>query len=69
MSLERINDIPRLPQVSMELIRHAFKDEPDIQEVASIMERDPTLTAKLFKTVNSAAFGLRVEVKSVQHLF
>ena len=30
MSLERINDIPRLPQVSMELIRHAFKDEPDL---------------------------------------
>ena len=46
MSLEKINDIPRLPQVSMELIRHAFNDEPDIQEVASIIERDPSLTAK-----------------------
>lgn len=66
MTLDRIKEIPKLPQVSMELIRHAFKDEPDIQEVAAIVERDPTLTAKLFKTVNSAAFGLRVEVKGVQ---
>lgn len=63
--LREIKDIPTLPQVTVELIRHAFLDEPDIQRVASIIEKDPTLTAKLFKTVNSAYFGLRVEVKNV----
>ena len=63
--MEEIKNIPQLPQVSLELIRHAFQDEPDIQLVASIVEKDPVFTAKLFKTVNSASFGLKVEVKSV----
>ena len=31
-----------------------------------MIERDPTLTAKLLKTVNSASFGLRAQVKTVQ---
>ena len=57
MILNKINEIPRLPQVSMELIRVAFKEEPDIQEISTIVERDPTFTAKLFKTVNCASFG------------
>jgi len=50
----------------MELIRQSFCEEPDIQKITSLVQKDPTLTAKLFQTVNSAAFGLRSEVKSVQ---
>ena len=50
----------------MALIRHAFHPEPDIQKLASIMKQDASLTAKLFKTVNSVMFGLKFEVKSVQ---
>ena len=65
IKIKDIKEIPRLPQVSMEVIRHAFSDEPDIQKVAQIVERDPVLTAKLFETVNSASFGLRVKVSSV----
>ena len=64
--LHKIKDIPTLSQVTIDLIGHAFQDEPDLQALASIIKRDPTLTAKLFKTVNSAAFGLRVEVTSIQ---
>jgi diguanylate cyclase (GGDEF)-like protein len=49
----------------MELIRYAFQDEPDIQQIASIVKRDPILTAKLFQTVNSTSFGLKVEVTNI----
>ena len=49
--LEGITDIPTLPQMTLELIRHAFEEEPDIKKLASLIEREPTLTAKLFKTV------------------
>jgi diguanylate cyclase (GGDEF)-like protein len=49
----------------MELIRHAFQDEPDIQQIAAIVKRDPILTAKLFQTVNSTSFGLKVEVTNI----
>ncbi|MFH1998398.1 MAG: HDOD domain-containing protein, partial [Planctomycetota bacterium] len=46
-------------------MRHIFQDEPDIQKIAGIIRRDPTLTAKLFKSVNSAAFGLKVQINNV----
>lgn len=64
--IRQIKELPRLPQVSIEIIRQAFSDEPDVQKIASIIERVPTLTAKLFKTVNCAAFGLKMEVSSIQ---
>ena len=32
--LNRIKEIPRLPQVAMELVRYAFSDEPDLHRVA-----------------------------------
>jgi diguanylate cyclase (GGDEF)-like protein len=64
--IRQIKELPRLPQVSIEIIRQAFRDEPDIQKIASIIERVPTLTAKLFKTVNCASFGLKMEVSSIQ---
>jgi len=63
--LNGLQDIPSLPQVTVELIRFAYQDEPDIQQIASIIERDATLTAKLFKSVNSAAFGMKNEITSI----
>jgi len=64
-SIKQIMEIPRLPQVSMEIINQAFSDEPDLQKVASLIEKDPVLTGKLFQTVNSASFGLRVKITSI----
>ncbi|MFH2000563.1 MAG: HDOD domain-containing protein, partial [Planctomycetota bacterium] len=66
--MDKIKEIPRIPQVSMELMRIAFQDEPDIQKIASIVEKDPSLATRLFKTVNSAAFGLKVEVTSISQV-
>jgi diguanylate cyclase (GGDEF)-like protein len=60
-----IREIPTLPQVTIELIQLAFQDEPDIRPIASIIRQDPTLTAKLLRTVNSAAFGLRTEITDI----
>ncbi|MBU0753947.1 MAG: GGDEF domain-containing protein [Planctomycetes bacterium] len=63
--LNGIQDLPTLPQVTVELIKYTYEEEPDIQRIASIIQRDATLTAKLFRSVNSAAFGLKVEVTSI----
>ncbi len=64
--IEHINEIPTLPQITMELMKLAFEEEPDIGRISDIIEKDAALTAKLIKTVNSAAFGLKAEVKSIQ---
>jgi len=42
------------------------KDEPDMAEIASIIELDVTLTYSLLKMVNSAYFALADRVKDVQ---
>jgi EAL and modified HD-GYP domain-containing signal transduction protein len=42
------------------------KDEPDMAEIASIIELDVTLTYSLLKMVNSAYFALADKVKDVQ---
>lgn len=63
--INEIKDIPTLPQVTVELIQQAFQDEPDIKEIASTINKDATLAAKLLKTVNSAAYGPAVAIKSI----
>lgn len=68
MTTEKFKDIPHLPQVSLEIIRHTFQEEPDVHVIASIIEKDPTLTVRLFKTVNSTAYGLKVPVKDLQQV-
>jgi EAL and modified HD-GYP domain-containing signal transduction protein len=42
------------------------KDEPDMAEIASIIELDVTLTYSLLKMVNSAYFALADKVKDIQ---
>lgn len=42
------------------------KDEPDIDEIESIISRDVSLTYSLLKLVNSAYFALRNRAKSVK---
>jgi EAL and modified HD-GYP domain-containing signal transduction protein len=42
------------------------KDEPDIDEIESIVSRDVTLTFSLLRLVNSAYFALRNRAKSVK---
>ena len=63
--IEKIRELPHLPQLTLELLRDAFEDDPDIRKLAATIERDPAFTAKLFRTVNSAAYGCKAKVTSV----
>lgn len=49
-----------------QLIIAITKDEPDLDEIASIISRDVTLTFSLLKLVNSAYFALRNPARSVK---
>lgn len=48
------------------LVVAVTKDEPDLDEIASIISLDVSLTFALLKLVNSAYFALRNRVKSVK---
>ena len=50
----------------LELMRRIDKEEP-IDRLEDTLKLDPTLAFKLLRYINSAAFGLRVEVGSFRH--
>lgn len=53
-------------QVIVELIQRVDKEEP-IDRLEATLRRDPTLAYKLMRYINSAAFGLTVEITSFGH--
>jgi EAL and modified HD-GYP domain-containing signal transduction protein len=59
---------PRQPDLAaiVELMRRIDKEEP-MDRLEDVLKLDPTLAFKLLRYINSAAFGLRVEVQSFRH--
>jgi EAL and modified HD-GYP domain-containing signal transduction protein len=50
----------------VELMRRIDQEEP-VDRLEDVLRLDPTLAFKLLRHINSAAFGLRVEVASFRH--
>ncbi len=62
----QIDKLPSPPALAAELLGLTAKEDVKISDIAALIERDPALTARLLKLCNSAAFGLRHEVASVE---
>jgi len=60
------NEIQADLQVIVELMSRVDQDE-DIERLEQTLKRDPSLAFKLLRYLNSAAFGLPVEVSSFRH--
>ena len=52
--------------VVLELLR-LVRDDAELSKIDSTLKRDPALAFKLLRLVNSAAFGLPVQITSFQH--
>ena len=63
--VERAGSLYSLPAVAMEVLE--LTGQPDVDTVAlrQCVERDPALTAKLLRVVNSSMFGLSREVSDL----
>lgn len=62
-----IGQMPSVPEVYQRISVEMGKDEPSLAEISSIVSEDLGMTAKLLQLVNSAFFGLRRHVASVDH--
>jgi c-di-GMP phosphodiesterase len=60
------NDIAADLQVIVELMSRVDQGE-DIERLEQTLKRDPSLAFKLLRYLNSAAFGMSVEVSSFRH--
>ena len=60
----RMDRIPTVPGVYSEMVEKLKQEDVAIDDIGSLIEKDPAITAKLLKLVNSAFFGLCREVSS-----
>jgi len=58
--------IPSDLQTIVQLIGQVDAEEP-VPKLEATIKRDPTLAFKLLRLINSAAFGMKVEVNSLSH--
>jgi HD-like signal output (HDOD) protein/CheY-like chemotaxis protein len=59
-----MESLPSVPTVYTEMVEKLKREDVSIDEIGSVVEKDPSITAKLLKLVNSAFFGLCREVAS-----
>jgi EAL and modified HD-GYP domain-containing signal transduction protein len=63
----RHREIPASKLAYLELLRAATASEFDMPALASKIKHEASLTYKLLRYLNSAAFGLRAEIRSIPH--
>ena len=62
-----LRDLPTLPVVARKILLAAEDERSSHRVLASIVSRDQSLTAKVLGLANSAYYGLRAEVRTVNH--
>jgi HD-like signal output (HDOD) protein len=63
--LKNIRNLPTLPDVVVQISRLCDDPNSSTREIAELIEKDPVLTTKVLKLVNSSYFGLSRELFSV----
>lgn len=53
-----MDKLPSVPSIYAEMVEKLKREDVSIDEIGSVIEKDPSITAKLLKLVNSAFFGL-----------
>jgi HD-like signal output (HDOD) protein len=61
----QLQGLKPFPESAQRLLLVLWDPEHDSGEVVKIIERDPTLTAKVLRLVNSSVFGLRKACESI----
>ncbi len=61
----RLQDLPSLPAVVMELLSAIDQEDVDISVLAKKVSHDQALTAKTLRLANSSAYGLQVKVTTI----
>lgn len=64
---KNLDSVPTLPTVAGRLIEMALNEKSSATDIGDLISKDPALTARLLKVVNSSSYGLRNEVTSVSH--
>ncbi len=64
-SIARAGQMATLPEVALEVMRLAEDPHATGNDLDRVLSRDPTLSARVIRIVNSAFYGMRREVSSI----
>jgi diguanylate cyclase (GGDEF)-like protein len=59
--------LPSLPSIAVQVLDLAQKADVDIAEIARIISKDPALSSKILRTVNSSFYGRSQHVSTISH--
>ncbi|MGI9625974.1 MAG: HDOD domain-containing protein [Longimicrobiales bacterium] len=60
-------ELPSFPQITMTALEKARDIDTSLNDLGDVLAKDPGLSVKIMKTVNSAAFGRRQRVRNIHH--
>src|SRR5512137_1935962 len=63
---QTIEYLPPIPIVMTELIQ-ALNDDIDLNDLGRIISKDPSMSMNVLKVANSAFYGLRNKVATIEH--
>ncbi len=59
--------LPSLPSIAIQVLDLAQKAEVDIAEIARVISKDPALSSKILRTVNSSFYGRSQSISTISH--
>jgi putative nucleotidyltransferase with HDIG domain len=65
--LIQAGDLPPLSQVGLEISRLGERDDLSASQLARLISKDPALAGKVLRIANSPFYGLRTQVKTLDH--
>ena len=65
--LDKINDLPTLPVAAIKFNQMVAEGNASMKEISKALGQDQAIVLKILKMANSAFFGLRKKVETLQH--
>src|SRR6266513_579116 len=65
--IEDCSALPSLPAIALPVLELAQKDDSHIAEIAKVISKDPALSSKILRTVNSSFYGRGQKVGTISH--
>lgn len=65
--VKKASDLQMMPQTARKVIELVSKESTTAQDLSQVIEKDANITTRILKIANSAFYGLRQEITTVQH--
>src|SRR5882724_10554581 len=65
--IRQCSNLPSLPAIAIQVLELAQKADVDIAEIARTISKDPALSTKILRTVNSSFYGRSQNVSTISH--